>query len=415
MIGKMTTLAVLATALLAGLGTTVWTLATTAPVEIPQQNPLAMSTHHLIKSPDRIDNWTRVAQAVLGLGEPAVQIPIWLDSIDPEWSQSHGAKAMIWYSVSHLLARETPPTPSDYGKAESVEARKHAVDYLIQFSQKHPESMRYWHWNTLAWAWVRSGQKRFARGALQRTEDIMTEQADSLTPDELVSAIVRLSSCWSNNGVGDQAEQQAVLKRFRDIITRHGENARSGLTFASLVRWQWQAQDAEGALETIDLAQAMQLQADPEADQRLAWRWIANAYVQIEQPERAVFALGKLGEELDKHGEAGPQITWNQIGWDYDFLGEDQLAHDSWQQWLDDQQALASSKPSANNLYNVACGLALVGDTTGALDVLDQAVEAGWNNPGQIRSDRDFTSLRGDPRFEKLFIELLGRLKSQAQ
>lgn len=55
--------------------------------------------------------------------------------------------------------------------------------------------------------------------------------------------------------------------------------------------------------------------------------------------------------------------------------------------------------------YNLACSLALIGDAPAALKRLRRALEMGFRDVAFIRKDRDFASLRGDPRFEALLGE----------
>jgi Flp pilus assembly protein TadD len=55
--------------------------------------------------------------------------------------------------------------------------------------------------------------------------------------------------------------------------------------------------------------------------------------------------------------------------------------------------------------YNLACSLALFGDADAALDRLRLALEMGFRDVAFIRKDRDFASLRTDPRFEALLRE----------
>jgi hypothetical protein len=52
--------------------------------------------------------------------------------------------------------------------------------------------------------------------------------------------------------------------------------------------------------------------------------------------------------------------------------------------------------------YNAACALARDGKVPPALDTLDAALEAGFDDPGLIEKDDDLDSLRGDPRLAKL-------------
>jgi len=74
---------------------------------------------------------------------------------------------------------------------------------------------------------------------------------------------------------------------------------------------------------------------------------------------------------------------------------------------LDDHEAAAQAfqralelgyRPSAT-LYNLACVEARRGRVEDAFRYLDRAVEAGFHEPWQIRTDDDLRSLRGDPRF----------------
>jgi len=52
--------------------------------------------------------------------------------------------------------------------------------------------------------------------------------------------------------------------------------------------------------------------------------------------------------------------------------------------------------------YNAACALARAGKVPQALDTLDAALEAGFDDPSLIEKDDDLEALRGDPRFARL-------------
>ena len=58
-------------------------------------------------------------------------------------------------------------------------------------------------------------------------------------------------------------------------------------------------------------------------------------------------------------------------------------------------------------LYNVACGLARLGQLDESIDMLGQAIENGFGHKEWLEHDPDFDSLRGDPRFKKL-VDRLG-------
>ncbi len=54
------------------------------------------------------------------------------------------------------------------------------------------------------------------------------------------------------------------------------------------------------------------------------------------------------------------------------------------------------------SLYNAACAYALGGDRARALDFLNQALEAGFDDPKQLKSDEDLDALRSESRFREL-------------
>jgi len=80
-------------------------------------------------------------------------------------------------------------------------------------------------------------------------------------------------------------------------------------------------------------------------------------------------------------------------------------------QGLEVDRALAQRCPlNPTAHYNLACSLALLGQTAEALDSLEQAADLGYDDPQQMRADDDLESLRGEHRFR----ELLKRLEKAA-
>ncbi len=59
--------------------------------------------------------------------------------------------------------------------------------------------------------------------------------------------------------------------------------------------------------------------------------------------------------------------------------------------------------------YNLACALALLGQTDRALESLANAVEEGWDDVDWMQRDDDLASLRGDKRFAEITREVHGR------
>lgn len=54
------------------------------------------------------------------------------------------------------------------------------------------------------------------------------------------------------------------------------------------------------------------------------------------------------------------------------------------------------------SLYNTACALSLKEDRAHALDYVQKSIEAGFDDPGQIRKDEDLDNVRGEPRYREL-------------
>ena len=54
------------------------------------------------------------------------------------------------------------------------------------------------------------------------------------------------------------------------------------------------------------------------------------------------------------------------------------------------------------SLYNTACALSRKGDRARALDYLQKSIEAGFDDPDQVRKDEDLDNVRGEPRYREL-------------
>jgi Flp pilus assembly protein TadD len=65
---------------------------------------------------------------------------------------------------------------------------------------------------------------------------------------------------------------------------------------------------------------------------------------------------------------------------------------------------LVPSNPTAH--YNLACSLALCGQTVEALDALDEAVQHGYQDGAHLAADDDLATLRDEPRFRALVERL---------
>ena len=69
----------------------------------------------------------------------------------------------------------------------------------------------------------------------------------------------------------------------------------------------------------------------------------------------------------------------------------------------------------ATILYNDACSFALDGDKDRALEVLKEAVDAGFREYNVIKDDADFQSLRDDPKYRDQFQKLVDQVKAKSK
>lgn len=74
------------------------------------------------------------------------------------------------------------------------------------------------------------------------------------------------------------------------------------------------------------------------------------------------------------------------------------------EEWTARVLALGPEEPAT--LYNLACHQAVMGHTEKALELLERAIAHGFAHSDWLRNDPDLTSLRGEPRFERLAASL---------
>jgi DNA-binding winged helix-turn-helix (wHTH) protein len=81
-------------------------------------------------------------------------------------------------------------------------------------------------------------------------------------------------------------------------------------------------------------------------------------------------------------------------------LGQKALGHD----------ALEKAGLNHEPCYHLACAFARAGESSAALDLLEEVVDFGWNHSRWLDRDPDFQNFRGNPRFERIARSIRGRL-----
>lgn len=414
---KSSTTAIFTVATVIGLGTTVWTVATTEPAQVEVVDDLKAATYAVREYPSRIDAWTRAARSIIARDEPmAIAVRTWLNEFSDEQRADLGAEAMIWYAISNELARQEGHFERDYSIPAAVSARKKAIDLLLKRSQTSPQAMQFWHWNSLAWAWVRNGQFRSARGALERTEEGIHALDPTYPALEVGYALNRLASCWGSNGLGDREAEGAMLLRAEPLLEKHAElwGSRSLMNSVALATRIGATGDSEN--EALVLARATD-RFRSELDSKDLRRGLAalvylydpwpDSVSQRDDRDAWLDALDMLSLEIDEHGEYAPAgITRHRVGWSYLNAEAESRAQQAWRRWLADQEQLTTEAPRAETFYNLACGRSLTHDIEGAFEALTQSVERGWWDRRKAEGDRDFLNISHDPRFEELLIAM---------
>jgi acetyl esterase/lipase len=132
--------------------------------------------------------------------------------------------------------------------------------------------------------------------------------------------------------------------------------------------------------------------APPSLARRALSHWFANEYAE---------AAADYGEYVRTHPDDA--TAWMRLGLSQAHLGKTAEAGAS----LEKATALGASSPV--DLYNVACGYALLDQPEKAIEYLDRAVSTGWGDKRRIAADEDLASLRGLERFQKILAKLPDR------
>ena len=127
----------------------------------------------------------------------------------------------------------------------------------------------------------------------------------------------------------------------------------------------------------------------PSLARRALGHWFANEYAE---------AAVDYGEYVRLHPDDA--TAWLRLGISQAHLQKTAEADASL------QKAFALGADAPIDLYNLACGYALLGQADKALDYLDRAVAAGYGEKRRIAADDDLVSLRDLDRYRKILEKL---------
>lgn len=209
---------------------------------------------------------------------------------------------------------------------------------------------------------------------------------------------------------GHRAEAEAAFRDAMQIARSHAARAESGESLAWLLIEDGRVSDAREAADRIrpDPADPSSLRAsldllegrstEEAADAIAAW-WLLHprfhiGSLTILELDRRGLLMRFLDRMLaDPATHAAELAAAMQAS--LHFGGRFGSAIEVGRRLLGDART-----PKALVAFNIACSTARTGHLGLALDWLDRAVEAGWEDVGQLTSDEDLTDLHSLPRFE---------------
>lgn len=125
----------------------------------------------------------------------------------------------------------------------------------------------------------------------------------------------------------------------------------------------------------------------------------ADTYFRNQEWEKASIAYEMLVKKDPENGKA-----WFRLGLSYHSRSEYLMAISAFKQ----ANKLEFNLPITR--YNLACSYALLGKKQETLHWLTEAIEAGFQQIQLLHTDNDLASLRSDPRYQELTIQLDERL-----
>ena len=147
--------------------------------------------------------------------------------------------------------------------------------------------------------------------------------------------------------------------------------------------------------ETLDFYRDLFTPPAPTGPPSLAKKALSHWFGGREYPQ----AAQAYAEYVKAHPNDG--VAWMRLG-----LSQANLKDPAAAANLDKAVQLGATTPV--DLYNVACGFALIGQKDKALDYLGRAVTAGFNDRRLLETDTDLASIRDTDGFQ----QILGKVKA---
>lgn len=179
-------------------------------------------------------------------------------------------------------------------------------------------------------------------------------------------------------------DDQRLITLLTAWVAAHDKDARAWFEYAAALKNQRRYEESERAFRKV-------LELEPENVRALTYTYLLLYQLnRIDEAAPFLTAAEKIG--IDLYTYAGMGYTMYSLN-----------RHQDGVKFFEKSVAIT---PTPNNLYNLACGYARLGEKDKALTTLEQSIAVGYTNKEHLQSDTDLAPLHDDPRFEKLMRAL---------
>lgn len=321
------------------------------------------------------EGWWDLADAILRTDEPTETLGRWLAEAPPELVEGVCGEGLVTNRMGSISIRGYR---RDEGAARAYWTRSAVA--LEAFLAEHPDRFDYFHWYTLGLSRRWLGDCEAALRAVRETEKAITSMGVELPDDRRVHQ-------WAYIGEGYEAcgEESEALRAYRRVF------------------------------ELLDAGAEV---ASSQAGGLGRWGELAEKLAGLGDRETALEARVRQYELLEARGAGRVGIdTWRDLGWTFHELGAPERARRAWEHLLEaiEGERAGREDVSAAMWFELACARSLVGETEGALEAWERAVEAGYDSPVGADERRALDAIRGHPRFAAAYERMLERLNAEVE